>query len=603
MGKYDILESIADKVKALDNLVKLKILALLIEEGSKSITAISKELNINFSTAHKYLEQLEAASLVTSKQVSENRLKRLFYISDFDVQLSPSGIANLISSSSKIPSKANTFKIINESGEFVDFDEKIFSQKYLKRGMPRGLVANALASVLERTYDGITVIELRDMFKDELNKRMENILDVTKQITIAEGHKRTYKTVMQFFHPEALKEHANGDIFIMNLDSPKLLDFVHDVRGIAIHGVNGKTPETMENLFEQILFAVDFVAKSADRYQSLDSFNYFIAPLSKNISDAALRSEMNKFFEELNKTSSRSYICLDIGLPDVLKNLPTTFWTKDGTTYENYEESADNVTKIVKDLFETKDYKNLRLLIKLWRKTNLSDLPINTYVANMMPSWQKPNAGFVGSVRLDPKWKNHIGTNRAGEAQEIVINVPRLALQSASFKDFLYKIDTMIRKCCDYIENMAELNHGEFLRKKQTQLKSTQRSRWSYISIEDCPYMISFTGVKNALDVFNKSGEKNIHEVFLKHCDKALSKRIKIPIRVLLKENVSQELANRFYHLDSKNHKVKPYVSGLGLDLKNLHLQSYLWGGYRHDVKKKDLEKLPKEFGLVKIVN
>jgi len=293
MGKYDILESIADKVKALDNLVKLKILALLIEEGSKSITAISKELNINFSTAHKYLEQLEAASLVTSKQVSENRLKRLFYISDFDVQLSPSGIANLISSSSKIPSKANTFKIINESGEFVDFDEKIFSQKYLKRGMPRGLVANALASVLERTYDGITVIELRDMFKDELNKRMENILDVTKQITIAEGHKRTYKTVMQFFHPEALKEHANGDIFIMNLDSPKLLDFVHDVRGIAIHGVNGKTPETMENLFEQILFAVDFVAKSADRYQSLDSFNYFIAPLSKNISDAALRSANN----------------------------------------------------------------------------------------------------------------------------------------------------------------------------------------------------------------------------------------------------------------------------------------------------------------------
>ena len=48
MSKYDILISVAEKVKALDNDVKLKILALLVEEGSKSITDISKELGINF---------------------------------------------------------------------------------------------------------------------------------------------------------------------------------------------------------------------------------------------------------------------------------------------------------------------------------------------------------------------------------------------------------------------------------------------------------------------------------------------------------------------------------------------------------------------------
>src|SRR3989344_5098202 len=140
MGKYDVFETVAVKIKALDNPIKLKILAFLIEDGSKSITDISKDLDINFSTTHKYLEQLEAAELVTSKQVSENRLKRLFYINDFDVQLSPSGISNLISATNKTPSKIKTFKVINESGEFVEFDEKVFSQKYLKRGMPRGLI-------------------------------------------------------------------------------------------------------------------------------------------------------------------------------------------------------------------------------------------------------------------------------------------------------------------------------------------------------------------------------------------------------------------------------------------------------------------------------
>ncbi len=89
MGKYDILTEVANKLQALDNDVKLKIIALLVEEGSKSITDISKELEINFSTAHKYLEQLEEAGLVTSKQVSENRLKRLFYVKDFGERSMP----------------------------------------------------------------------------------------------------------------------------------------------------------------------------------------------------------------------------------------------------------------------------------------------------------------------------------------------------------------------------------------------------------------------------------------------------------------------------------------------------------------------------------
>ena len=447
-------------------------------------------------------------------------------------------------------------------------------------------------------------IELkRNSFKDELNKRMQNILDVTKQITIAEGHKRTYKTIMQFSHPEALQEHANGDIFITNLDAPKLLNFVHDIRGIAIHGVDGKKPNNLQELYEQIFFVVDFTSKFSSNMHSFDTFNYFIAPFTKNLNEIALKNELSKFFETLDKKRIKTYICLEIGVPEFVKNLPIAFLTETATNkYEDYTKTAANIADISKDLFEKNKYENLRLIVKLWEKIDLN-WPVGTYVVNMKNKWQLPNAGFVAGTRLNPKWKNWLGTNRSGEIQEIVINVPRIAQNSVSFKDFVINTDKLITKCCDYIENMAELTLGEFLRKKNTQLKSVQRIRWNYAVPEDFTYTISLTGVKTAIDIINKNdSKKDVYEKLLKHCSKVIERKIRIPIRVLLKENSSSDIANRFYSLDSKvNSKLKPYIPGVGLEIRDLDIQSYLWGGYCSNVKKSDL-KFVKDFGMIRIM-
>ena len=240
MPKYEILESIAKKLSVLDNEVKLKILALLVDQGAKSITDISKDLGINFSTAHKYLEQLEAANLVTSKEVSENRLKRMFVINDFNIELSPKSISEILSAK-KTKETKKTFNVINEKGEVVDFDEKLFSQKYLKRGLPHGTISSALNSVLDQAYNNMTLLELRKLFRQALEKKVENIASTLKQIDELENHKRTYAHLLQMTHPEALDMHANGDIFIKNLREPKLLNFMHDLRGITINGVNGNT--------------------------------------------------------------------------------------------------------------------------------------------------------------------------------------------------------------------------------------------------------------------------------------------------------------------------------------------------------------------------
>src|SRR3990172_6046416 len=162
-AKAEVLTDIAKKVKALDNPVKLNILSSLVESGSLSISEIAKKLSINFSTAHKYLEQLQAAGMVTSRQISDNRLKRMFFVKDFCIELSPK---NLFQNFSAINHEHNVaLKLFNERGELVDFDEEKFAQKYIKRGMPRGTVILALQEVFPQAYDGITLLELRNMFR------------------------------------------------------------------------------------------------------------------------------------------------------------------------------------------------------------------------------------------------------------------------------------------------------------------------------------------------------------------------------------------------------------------------------------------------------
>lgn len=606
MSKYDALGEIAKKISVLDNEVKLKILALLIEEGSKSITDIARDLNLNFSTAHKYLEQLEASGLVASKQVSENRLKRLFTIKDFDIELSPKGISQILSGSKETKGTKKGLKVLNENGALVDFDDKLFAQKYLKRGMPQGTIVSTLNAALEQAYDSITLLELRRLFKEELKKKTENVRSVFEQIEDSDKHKRTYEHIMEVFHPEALNMHAGGDIFIKNLYSPNLSNFIHDIRSIAIHGTNGKKPTNLQEFFKQILFAIDFVSTFVTGKQAFDSFNYFIAPLAKNLNDYELRKLLKEFFDNLSKLNINFFIALEIGFPDYLKTLPVGYFIeKEIDSYATYQAIATKITKLALEL--QNNYKNLYFIIKIWDKKNLEkNWPAGVYIANMTTSWQQPNAGFADfNARLNPEFRKVVGTNRAGELQEIVINMPRLAINSTSFKEFLYMVEQTIWKCCDFIENMAELSHGEFVRKHKTLLKSIQTKTWAYVISERCSYAISLTGLKNAVNILEtKTGEKNLLEKILKKCDEIIYERIKIPIRVLLKENLDPYVAKRFHHLDSKFKPNLPqYMPGLELDLSELYLQRYLWGGCCKTLDKNQLKNLKKlDFGVVKLI-
>ncbi|MEK6808011.1 MAG: anaerobic ribonucleoside-triphosphate reductase [Nanoarchaeota archaeon] len=603
MSKYDILTSVAEKVKALDNEVKLKILALLVEEGSKSITDISKELGINFSTTHKYLEQLEAVGLVSSKQVSENRLKRQFTIKDFSIDLSPKGLSELVSGKAAQDMKGG-LKVLNENGQLVDFDEKLFSQKYLKRGMPRSTIVSAITSTLEQAYDGITILELRRAFKSVLEKKVENIGDVFKQIADAEKHERTYTHLLQTVHPEALEMHATGDIFIQNLGMPKLLNFIHDLHGIAQHGVTGKRPGNAREFFAQIIFAIKEVSKYTMRYQSLDTFNYLIAPFAEQDMPKFLE-ELKKFLSDAEELDREIFLCLDIGQPEFIAHLPVAYVTesKHGEkteTYEKYHAIADNIIQSIINIVLKEKYKNIILIIKNWDKTpQLKQLPAGTYIANMADKWQHPTASFAGFTRFDSTWKKWFGTNRVGEVQEIVINLPKIANNSSSPQDFIAKTAKLIDACHNLLLFMAELNAGEFLRNYNCTFPSSQRERWNYLHLEDCSYSIGIAGLAETIELLHKKYKNvdlsSIAADIYKHFNET---KKRFQIRVNLKQSRSRAISARLSRFSGM-----PIKYNYALPKNQLQeIQKLFPGGHVEFLTLPELDKLNGKFYFARLI-
>jgi len=87
------LKELAKKMKALGHPLRLKIVALLAEEGEDMyLNEIANRLGVNRALAKIHLKKLEGAGIVKSRVVlveGEARALRYYKLQDFEIHISP----------------------------------------------------------------------------------------------------------------------------------------------------------------------------------------------------------------------------------------------------------------------------------------------------------------------------------------------------------------------------------------------------------------------------------------------------------------------------------------------------------------------------------
>jgi DNA-binding transcriptional ArsR family regulator len=527
-------KKVVEQLKVLDNEVKLRILALLADTGAKSITDISRILNLNFSTAHKYLEQLEHASFVRSQQETGNRLKRMFYIQNFMINITPRNISNIVRGGemSLGDEQYGKFHIITHSGKLERFDKYKFAKLYLDAGVPKNTIEIVFDSIKNQIYDGITWSELENLFINSLKERTELVWSVVNKIHKDKLHEKTFANILALRDPEAIKMHESGDIFIKNLSKPKLLNFIHDIRGISLHGIK-KRPKTLKELFDQILYVVSVVdSRGISKYHALPSFNYLIAPLVREKLDA---KELHAFLVELNKYNVD--INIELSLPKFAKEIPIEYFTKDNY-YAEFSDIAQDIAQELGKLFASQSFENLRLIAKRNNDQDQYEYPA-LVVDNV------PDAHYVSDTKGLTAWKGWLMSTRIGEAQKISINLPKILMGcNGDVHSLIKRLEAVVSKVIDIHTHIAGELLGSFLNSSII-FESELSKRWNYMYTNEFIYSISLYG----LGSFDQKDQIAIAKSVASMVKKVRSTK---SVRLVMKSEVEQLIKTRFSSINKK---------------------------------------------------
>lgn len=603
------IEKVSEQIQALDKPEKLRIVTLLSEEGRKSISAVARELDIHFSTTHKYLEQLEEAGLVRSKTVKEDRLKRYFYVKDFNIELSPSA---LTASPPSEKDEEDTFKVINNRGELIQFNRRKFMQPYMQKGLPTNILEPVVKSIERSAYDYITYCELDAMLKDKLREYAGKI----KMSVNGDALENTYLARLRHKNKNLLQMHQSGDIFIRNLETPKLEKYVHDIRSILIHGTNGKAPEDLSEALDQILDGINIISKMDVSTHLLESFNYLIAPVIKN--PQKLKSALCNFMKKLSERNERFIISLDVGTPRYAEiispsyfyNRPKRTFGSNRSSYKDCIDLAEEISSTTLSQLQKNNYNNIEIMFKTWSgelpETELDEY----YVANMTEKWQGMGASYIGSTRLDSSWRGWIRTVRTGELQKVAINLPRLAIDAKKDTDeFVNLLKTRLHNIVKGLKTMDELSRNLLLARYKMVLPSVQREKWTYLSIEHCLHRVTLANLPLAIKVLTgrELWEKSeLAKKILETCNKIIKEYSVLPLRITLGEEVSSATKKRFEMLNTSFPELNKYDRARKLGKKNRKamaaLNQYLPGSHKTKISKDELnEFLGVKGGLLKI--
>ncbi len=613
-------EKLAELLSALDNPIKLKIVDLIAREGSKSLSDIRNELKISFSTAFKYLNQMEKAGILRCRKIRDGRKKNIYTLEKFKLDISPEGISQVFSRKER--GRKKKLLAIDWEGKLQEFDIDVIERIAIEAGTPKDLIEKIRRVLAKRVYNGITFAEIRKILFEILEEENRKIYRLREALQSTEFlfRKKNFLDVLREKNlGEIVRAHLEKDIHIRNVGKSYPIDLQHNFslilkHGLKIIGLKAEPPKNMTSCVSHFETAIKAINENlADLQQTFDFFNIFLAPYirKKNKYEVKQMAEriiysLDHLYTITNAKSLRVYINLEVSIPKFLKNQPAYCGGKEVGSYKDYEAEARTLLEMFLSVLSEKGKTICPKFILKFR--NRKDIPENIkkvfdqiYVANLIPKWQTENANYMFDwTRLDSNWKSWERTIGTVEMQMVALNLPRLGYITKD-EDKIYELLlerlNLIKKCI--VASVESINS-----KALTELNYLNHrvGRDKYCHFDDGISIVEVCGVKDLIETI--AGDYVENKKLALKILKFIDKNIKLKnLRVGLAEFDYSLLSQGFAKYDKMkfNSKRDFYTGGVDINLPDIEKIEFLGdfhkilkGGHMCQLKKLNMEILDK---------
>jgi ribonucleoside-triphosphate reductase len=368
----------------------------------------------------------------------------------------------------------------------------------------------------------------------------------TKSQSVEAIHKAAADAVMEEYTllnvlpRDVADAHLSGGLHLKNLGTWILKpdQFMHDLRFFLKHGLNRGgmkiqepcylPPKSLEAALITAANVLKIAATETSGEQTLDFFNIFLAPFTKDLSEERVRENLRLFIFNLNQPlSNKSSIGVSLGIelcvPNFLKEKEAL--GPEGKTIGCYgdfiEESRRFAALLLEVMFQDDVHKpvfNPKLIIKIrpevLKDPESSDLLFEShklagetgfpYFANLCPPSQKMATYMSTGFRLAADWKEdwELDTLQTGSIDTAIINLPRVMYEARSKEStFFHLLDDQLEMGlraleikCRTIKQREREHLLPFLMQKS--------DGDQYFRIKNAVRLVSFVGLNETVHAF-----------------------------------------------------------------------------------------------------
>jgi ribonucleoside-triphosphate reductase len=555
--------------KALDREEKLKIVNLIAKEGENSVTDVKKKLKLSFSTAHKYLNDLEKSGILKSTmKITGGREKKLYSLTDFEITLNPRNI--FAQNENKMPE--SIIQIVDSQGLPQELKISKLSETFIQMGIPIWVIETILTKLSNELYDGMSVSELKSAVlgilleeKDVFNKTIEKMSAIRLF-----GDESLQNILKQKNSELPLKMYIGGNIDIYNVSIPKPISILHDIRlPLKYSMIENTPPGSLNNIINHIRTLIEMTHRDVIGPQAFNHLNVFLAPYISELNYPQLKQiieNLTNVYTHISRTieGAALYYCLDLTIPQYLKKEPAIGpGGKIVGVYGDFESESQTLLKAILETIGNVQFPRLVFnLYKGWQNSELikmvADISKNTRTlfANLNLPWQKNVSYFHEVMRISSESINVNDTMRTGNCQTTTINFPRIAWQAKDESQFLEILDKNLDACLDVITTSAESVGGKF----HTTLSfiSKKFNGESYYDLNNATYTICTCGFNEVVkklfgaQLHEDKGAQDFVIKTLNHMQSFIHKK-KTPLNIRIAEHTFRPILERFAKKDLKD--------------------------------------------------